>query len=125
MAISAAYFPLAWMFAFVKPSIRINGYPVPAAGWGRTFVPLYPGRYQVHVHTPYLLPPQIGPAEYVVDVTPGQVVDLEYRTPLWTFSRGSLGPPPQGYNGAGVVAGFAVGAVIVVIIAMAVVLAAA
>jgi hypothetical protein len=26
-------------------------------------------------------------------------VELEYKAPLFTFSRGSLGPPPQRYNG--------------------------
>jgi hypothetical protein len=35
-------------------------------------------------------------------VNPGQWVELEYKAPLFTFSRGSLGPPPQSYNGIGV-----------------------
>ncbi len=27
------------------------------------------------------------------------MVELEYKAPVWTFSPGSLGPPPQTYNG--------------------------
>ena len=29
----------------------------------------------------------------------GQLVELEYKAPLFTFTRGSLGPPPQRYTG--------------------------
>jgi hypothetical protein len=112
------------MFAFVKPSVQINGHRV-AAGWGPTYVPLQPGRYHVHMYTPYFLPPRIGPADYVVDVAPGHIVDLEYRTPLWSFSRGSLGPPPQGYNGAAAVAGVAVGVMLIFVLALALILFAA
>jgi hypothetical protein len=35
----------------------------------------------------------------VTSVAPGQTVELEYRTPMWAFSAGSLGTPPQKYNG--------------------------
>ena len=122
IALTAEHFPLAWQFAFVKPRVWVNGHPITWAGWGRTVVPLHPGRYHVHVYTPYLLPPRVGPADYAVDVPPGRVVDLHYRAPLWAFSRGSLGPPPQAYNGVGVVAGTAVAAAVVVVVAMAVLL---
>jgi hypothetical protein len=40
-----------------------------------------------------------GPADYTVAVVPGQLVELVYKAPLFTFSRGSLGPPPQRYTG--------------------------
>ena len=62
-------------------------------------VPLQPGRHQVHVHTPYFLPPRVGPADAAVDVAPGQTVPLEYRSPLIVFMRGALGAPPQKYPG--------------------------
>jgi hypothetical protein len=63
--------------------------------------PPYPqyGYYHVHVHTPFFLPSRVGPADYTVGVGPGQWVELEYKAPVWTFSPGSLGPPPQTYNG--------------------------
>jgi hypothetical protein len=53
----------------------------------------------VRVYTPYLLPPRVGPADVVVDVPPGQNVQVEYKAPLVVWSKGSLGPPPQKYNG--------------------------
>jgi hypothetical protein len=56
-------------------------------------------------------------------VNPGQIVELEYRVPLWTFSRGALGPPPQRYNGVGVTVAIMAAAVLLVIIWMVVVVA--
>jgi hypothetical protein len=70
--------------------------------------PVQPGQHQLHAHVPYFLPPRIGPADATVDVAPGQVVELEYRAPLWSFSAGSLGAPPQKYNGAAIMIGIAV-----------------
>ncbi len=75
------------------------------ARWGRNVIPVSPGQYQVHLHVPYFLPPKVGPADFTTVVAPGQTTELEYRCPLWTFSRGSLGPPPQKYNGVGITIG--------------------
>jgi hypothetical protein len=80
-----------------------------------------PGQYHVHVHTPYLFPSRVGPADYTAVVNPGQFIELEYKAPLFTFSRGSLGPPPQRYNGIGVQ--IAMIAVLVAIILLAAVVA--
>jgi hypothetical protein len=55
------------------------------------------------VHTPYVFPRRAGRADYTVDVAPGQFVELEYRAPMFSFSRGALGPPPQRYPGVGAV----------------------
>ncbi|OBK22275.1 hypothetical protein A5634_07835 [Mycobacterium asiaticum] len=101
------------MLALFKPKILIDGYETPPAFWGRNVLPVYPGRHRVHVHVPYWLPSQIGPADTLVDVHPGQLVELEYKAPLWGYSPGSLGAPPQSYNGVGItvalmVAAFAV-----------------
>jgi hypothetical protein len=51
------------------------------------------------VYLPYWLPSRAGRANYTVAVAPGQLVELEYKAALFTFSRGSLGPPPQRYTG--------------------------
>jgi hypothetical protein len=99
IAITTQYPVLAWLFATVKPKIFVNGYEMPVWGWGRAVLPLAPGQYHVHVHTPYFFPNRVGPADYTTVVNAGQVVELEYKAPLFTFSRGSLGPPPQRYNG--------------------------
>jgi len=59
----------------------------------------------VHVHVPYWLPSQLGPADTLVDVYPGHLVELEYKAPVWGYSAGSLGSPPQSYNGVGITVG--------------------
>ncbi len=51
---------------------------------------------------PYFLPPKLGPADTTADVRPGQLAELEYKAPLWSFSAGSLGAGPQQYNGVGI-----------------------
>jgi hypothetical protein len=51
---------------------------------------------------PYFLPPKLGPADATADVQPGQVAELEYKAPLWSFSAGSLGVGPPKYNGVGI-----------------------
>lgn len=102
IAVTTHFFPLAFMLALFKPLISINGYQVPVVGWGRTVIPMPPGRHRVHVHIPYWLISQLGPADTLVDVYPGRFVELEYKAPVWGFSAGSLGPPPQSFNGVGV-----------------------
>ena len=51
---------------------------------------------------PYFLPPKLGPADTTADVRPGQLVEVQYKAPLWSFSAGSLGIGPQKYNGVGI-----------------------
>lgn len=105
IAVTTQYFALSFMLALFKPKIAVDGYEVPAAGWGRTVVPTRPGPHHVHVHVPYLLWPRLGPADTSVEVYPGRMVELEYKAPVATFSRGSLGAPPQKYNGVGILIG--------------------
>jgi hypothetical protein len=78
----------------------------------------------VHVHTPYFFPQRVGPADYAAIVYPGQFIELEYKAPLFTCSRGSLGPPPQRYNGMAVIIGVMAAAVLL-IFAMAAIVAVA
>jgi hypothetical protein len=100
--VNTQFFPLAWMLFFVKPKIVLDGHEMPAPGWGRTHLPARPGQHHVHVHVPYFLPPKLGPADATTDVRPGQVAQLEYKAPVWSFSPGSLGVGPQKYNGVGI-----------------------
>lgn len=99
IVVNTKFMPLAWIFYFVKPKIGIDDQPPMQAAWGYNTFPVVPGRHKVHVHTPYFLPSRVGPADFILDVAPGQTVELEYRTPLIVFLQGSLGPPPQKYNG--------------------------
>lgn len=102
IVINTQFFPLAWLLFFFKPKVAVDGQEVPVSGWGRTHVPARPGQHHVHVHVPYFLPPKLGPADTTADVRPGQVAELEYKAPLWSFSAGSLGVGPQKYNGVGI-----------------------
>jgi hypothetical protein len=86
-------------FDWFKPRIFVDGVEIPVQGWGHADLLVPAGKHHVHVYTKYLFPPRTGPADYTVDIPPGQFVELEYRAPVFTFSRGSLGPPPQRFNG--------------------------
>lgn len=101
IAVTTRYFPLNFRYAFTKPKILVDGHEVPGGAWGRTVVPLRPGQHHLHVYIPYLLPSKIGPAVAAVDVQPGRWTELEYKLPVFRFSKGSLGIPPQSYNGVG------------------------
>jgi hypothetical protein len=102
IVVNTQFFPLAWVLFFVKPKIAVDGQEMPVSGWGRTHLPARPGQHHVHVHVPYFLPSKLGPADATADVRPGQVAELEYKAPVWSFSPGSLGVGPQKYNGVGI-----------------------
>ena len=82
------------------PQIEINDAPMRCETWGRTVLPLPPGRHKVRVFVPSFGGPY-GPAGALVDVYPGQLVELEYRPPIQRVlsTPGSLGPAPQPTNG--------------------------
>lgn len=98
IAVTAMYSWLAFVYAFLRPTLVINGHPV-QTGWGRTVVPMPPGQHHVHIHVPCPFPSRIGVADTVVPVHPDQVVELEYRAPAIGWLPGSLGPAPQQYRG--------------------------
>lgn len=102
IAVTTKFFPLAWIFFFIKPKVFVDGYEVPVAAWGRTVIPAQPGQHHLHVYTPYFLPSRIGPADATVDVPAGQLAELEYKAPIWSFSPGALGYGPQPLNGVGI-----------------------
>ncbi|MGP3960896.1 hypothetical protein ACTWPT_33295 [Nonomuraea sp. 3N208] len=91
---------LGFMLAMITPKIILNGYQM-LGRWGLNTIPLPPGQYHVHVHLPYFLPAQIGPADLTVWLQPGMALEVEYRAPMWAYSRGALGPAPQPWNGKG------------------------
>ncbi|MFI7708948.1 hypothetical protein [Nonomuraea sp. NPDC049480] len=91
---------LGVMLAMITPNIILNGHQM-LGRWGRNTIPLPPGQYHLHVHLPYFLPAKIGPADLTVWLQPGMALELEYRAPMWAYSRGALGPAPQPWNGKG------------------------
>jgi hypothetical protein len=98
IALTLKYNPLVFLLGLFKPTVQVNGHDA-AKGWGRQVLPVPPGQYHLHVHVPYWLPPQVGPADLSVTVHPGQTVELEYRAPMIAFMKGALGAPPQKYPG--------------------------
>ncbi|MBC6457424.1 hypothetical protein HKK72_05855 [Actinomadura sp. HBU206391] len=89
------------MFMLIKPKIIINGHLM-SGQWGRNVIPMPAGQHHVHVHVPYIIPSQVGPADLQLPLQPGQVLEVEYRAPMWAFSRGAIGPAPQPWNGMGI-----------------------
>jgi hypothetical protein len=79
---------LRWPY---KPTILVNGQPLPHPIWGRNVVPAPPGQYQLLVTAPNFFPSELGP----LALPPGQWLELEYRPPLAKFGTGLFGPPPQ------------------------------
>jgi hypothetical protein len=99
LALTLKFFPLAFLLMFFKPVVTVNGQPYQVPWSRRTVLPLPPNQYHLHIHVPYLIPSQIGKADLVVNVGGGRPIELEYKAPMWAFSPGSLGTPPQKYNG--------------------------
>lgn len=112
IVVDAHHFVLAFLFAFVRPKILLNGWKVPHTRWGHNVIPIPPGRYHLQVYVPYYLPSRVGPAELTVSVHPQQPTVVVYRAPVWTFSRGALGPSPQPWNGFGIIVGVVGGMVL-------------
>jgi hypothetical protein len=82
----------------LTPRVRVSGreYRSP---WGRrTVIPVPPGLRHVEVELPNLFW-RFATAYRAVAVSPGQVVELEYRTPVFWAADGALGPPPQRHPG--------------------------
>lgn len=107
---TARYWRGAAPFGRRDPQFTLNGNVVPSAGWGRTVLPVLPGRHFLHVEIPAKgwFGSARGLADTVIDVYPGHLVELEYRAPLAEpmvrgvpSPRGALGPVPQQYNGVG------------------------
>lgn len=76
--------------------VTIDGYPVPVQ-WGDNAIPVPTGARRVHIRTGYLY--DYGGAEQIVEIAPGQRVDLFYATPAAAFLTGSLGTEPQKNRG--------------------------
>lgn len=98
IALTLKWFPLAWIFGLLKPKVVIDGVEQ-RLPWGRHVIPVQPGQHHLHVHVPYFLPKQFGKADLPLVLGPGQMAEVEYRTPLYVFQRGALGPAPQKYPG--------------------------
>lgn len=80
IAVTTKYDPLRFTYAFTRPKIYVDGYPMPVAGWGRTVWPIRPGTHLVSVRG------LMGAGKDApVQVLPGQLVELEYHAPGYPY----------------------------------------
>ncbi len=106
--------------SMITPTVRINGYPVPAS-YGENHLEVHPGRNEVSASARWMR--EYGQASYVVDVPPGTVADVWYSCPLTQFQRGAMGPVPQRTGGLVALVGALAGAVLLVVLVMLLVVA--
>jgi hypothetical protein len=78
--------------SMTSPNVKIDGYPAPAR-WEQNVYPIAAGRHQVQGSTNYLW--EFGRAELLVDIAPGQSVEVHYSSPVITFMAGRMGFEPQ------------------------------
>jgi hypothetical protein len=85
----AKVFPLAFLLYLFSPQISINGAPPVKGRWGQNPLPLAPGRYEVSCWFKYLFGPA-NRASMVVDVQPGVMVPIVYKTRWMVFLPGIM-----------------------------------
>ena len=89
--LSTSYFWLAFLLAFFKPQVAIDGAQPVRVPWGDTIFPTAPGRHHVNVWFNYLFFGACGKAELMVDVPPAGLLPVRYKAPSWfVFSPGKL-----------------------------------
>lgn len=89
----------------VSPKLTIDGFPAPVQ-WEQNVITVPAGQRRVTIAADYLW--TFGQAETVVDVYPGQSIELHYSSPMLTFLKGRVGPERQPRPGAvGMIAVFA------------------
>jgi hypothetical protein len=85
----AKRFPLAFFLFFFAPKVSINGGAPQQAKWGDNSIPLPPGRYEISCWFDYFFGPA-NRATIVVDVQPGSVVPITYRSRWVVFIPGKI-----------------------------------
>ncbi len=87
----SSFFPLALLLYLTRPIVVANGEEY-RVSWGRQFLPLLPGRYDLYLYTPYLT--RAGEAQITVDVYEGHVTPVSYSVPFIVFMAGQalVGP---------------------------------
>ncbi|NUR26217.1 MAG: hypothetical protein HOV83_10285 [Catenulispora sp.] len=90
--ISTKYFWLAFMFAFFKPWLIIDGQQV-RLNWGDNDIPAAPGVHQLTIWVPYLW--KVGQATFTIDTTAAGSAQVYYAAPAFAFGSGAVGVTPQ------------------------------
>jgi hypothetical protein len=76
----------------LTPKITIDGFPAPAR-WEHNAYPVAPGRHQIQASVGSLW--EYGAATQLVDIAPGQSVEVCYSSPMITLMAGRMGFEPQ------------------------------
>ena len=85
--------------------------------WGRHVIPVAPGPHRLRIDVGHLrVNRQFGEAERLLELAPGETVELEYRAPNWHTSRGALGPAPQAWLASGPIIGVWIGIAVVILL---------
>ena len=90
IALTTKYVVLAFLLFFFKPKAHIDGGPPIAVAWGRTFFPLEPGTHTVRCYVPYLFYRFMGDSSATVEVAPGRVLEVRWRSPWLVFLKGNF-----------------------------------
>jgi len=86
--ITTGFFWLAFLYYFFKPTIVVDGVPTKTT-WGTQFFGLQPGRHHVHIFFRYLFM-DAGKGDVDIDLMPGQIRRISYRTPWFVWSKGKI-----------------------------------
>ncbi len=97
VAVMTQYWPFAFGYALLSPSVVVDGREQPTVGWGRIVIPAAPGPHHVAVHVPAF--GNRGASEYTATVAADEFTEIVYNAPLSPSAAGALGPAPQPYHG--------------------------
>ncbi len=113
LVINTGYSSMAFLLAATGPQVEVDGM-VRSTVWGDCIVDVPPGQHHIAVHTRYL--GQMGRAQVVAIVQPGQQVSVFYRPPAAMGMAGSLGFEPQKTRGMGVLLAISGGVVVLFVL---------
>ena len=82
-------FPLAFLLLFFRTNITIDEVTT-SVRWGTSFHAVEPGRHRVSVSFRYLLGRNMGENGVTIDVSDGQTVNVEYRSPFLVTGTGLI-----------------------------------
>jgi hypothetical protein len=91
--VRAKVFPLAFLVYLFKPTVEIDGQPIPAK-WGTQFIPVQPGTHSVSLYYRYLFFKRANAATTQATLSEGQVLQITYKTRWLVFLPGKIDVQP-------------------------------
>lgn len=84
---------LGFMLYIFPVTVKIDGV-AHAVNWNEHFFAVAPGTHRVEVTWKYFWFLDVNRADMMVQVNPGQVTRLRYKSAFLVFMRGTLAPAP-------------------------------